>query len=164
MAGLSFGHIPGNDTAGDFVDGVADMDSMTVKVKGFPFEPQYLAPAQPQKEGKSDRQLQIGAMNRGKQLLAFGFTVIGCRIGSNFGRNHPIGGILRQKSVYHRTVQSFVKVGMVTAHGCDRKSAFQKRVIVCSDMLWGQFADGKIHFLEIRANGIENQQKTQYTY
>ena len=28
VAGLSFGDIPGNDTAGDFVDGVADMDGI----------------------------------------------------------------------------------------------------------------------------------------
>lgn len=92
MAGLSLGDIPGYDTAGDFVDGVADMDGMTVKVKGFPFEPQHLAPAQPQKEGKGGRQFQISALNRIKQLLAFGFAVIGCCIGSNLGGTTRLAG------------------------------------------------------------------------
>ena len=126
VAGLSFSDIPGNDAAGDFVDGVADMDGMAVKVNGFPFESQHLAPAQPQKERKRDRQLQIGAMNHGKQLLAFGFAVIGCRIGSDLRWNHPIGGILRQKAIDHRTAQSLVKVGMVAAYGCSGESSFRR--------------------------------------
>ena len=158
VTGLPFGYIPGNDTAGDFVDSVADMDGMTVKVNSFPFESQHFTPAQPQKEGKGDRQFQISALNRGKQLLAFGFAVIGCRIGSDLGRKHPIGGILRKKTIDHCTVQSLVEVGVVTAHGGSGKPSFQKRIIVRGDMLWSKVADGKIQLLIVGADGIADDE------
>ena len=70
----------------------------------------------------------------------------------------PDCGILRQKTVDHRTAQSLVKVCMVAAYGCSGEPSFQKRIIVRGDMLWSQVADGKIHFLEIWANGFANDE------
>lgn len=46
VTGLSFGDIPGDNSAGNLIDSVIDMDSMAVKVEGFLFESQNLASAQ----------------------------------------------------------------------------------------------------------------------
>ena len=62
----SFGNIPGNDSTGNFIDGVTDMDCMAVKVDSFPFESQNLTPAQPQKQGQRDWKLNFASLNSSK--------------------------------------------------------------------------------------------------